>query len=130
MDMCVAALMKLVRAKASYCPPDIQAWQLISTKLPLKADEAEAQYVHGIVADLVLEQHAGLLGPGQAYLGRILSALAEVYRLDDFCDKRTDAKIHTIFGMLPLDVLQQLSTSFTEKQGKKIELMRNSKPPV
>ena len=43
-------------------------------------------HMHGVVADLVLEQHSGLLGPGQAYLGQILSALAEVYRQADTCN--------------------------------------------
>jgi len=96
-------------------------WDLIVKKLPLKSDDEEAKKVHEIVVNLVLEQHAGLLGGDN--LGKTLSVLAEVYQQEDMATKETDANIKKIFQMIPADNLRNLQSSFTEKQAKKIEKM-------
>lgn len=122
-DNAVAALLILARDKAAQCPPEVQAWPLIVSKLPLKNDEEEAVKVHTILVDLVLAQHAGLLGPDRANLGKILSVLAEVYGSESLSNKETDEKILRIFRLLQREHLVALAGSFTEKQQKRIEKM-------
>mmetsp|Transcript_118291 Transcript_118291/g.381826 ORF Transcript_118291/g.381826 Transcript_118291/m.381826 type:complete len:1124 (+) Transcript_118291:91-3462(+) len=122
-DNAVAALFTLSKEKPDLCPPEIQAWSAVLSRLPLKEDEEEAKKVHETVAGLVLEQHAGLLGPAEAHLGKVLSALAEVYKQEEFCTKDTDKKILKVFQLLPRERLQALAGSFAEKQQKKIEKM-------
>lgn len=119
----VAALLMLARHQGAHCPPEIPAWLLVVQKLPLKEDDAEAKVVHGVIVDLVIEQHAGLLGNDNAHLGKILSSLAEVYKQEDVCSKETDEKILRIFQLLPQSVLSQVASSFTEKQQKRVESM-------
>ena len=51
-------------------PPNVPAWQLVVSKLPLKEDEDEATKVHAMIADLVLAQHAGLIGLLAGMTGR------------------------------------------------------------
>eukprot|EP00406_Dinophysis_acuminata_P044477 CAMPEP_0179310970 /NCGR_PEP_ID=MMETSP0797-20121207/52443_1 /TAXON_ID=47934 /ORGANISM="Dinophysis acuminata, Strain DAEP01" /LENGTH=1117 /DNA_ID=CAMNT_0021020725 /DNA_START=60 /DNA_END=3413 /DNA_ORIENTATION=- len=123
MDNCVSALLALARGKGEFCPPDVPAWQLIVNKLPLTTDEDEAKKVHRAVCTLVLEQHAGLLGPDHGHIGKILSALAEVYHQEELCNKETEADILRIFQHIPQEKLQSLAGNFTEKQQKKIEKM-------
>lgn len=123
MDNCVSALLGLARHQAALCPLDVPAWQMVVGKLPLQDDEDEAKKVHKAVAELLLEQHAGLLGAEQAHLGKILSALAEVYKQENLCNEDTDAAILRIFQMLPRDNLLKLASGFSEKQQKKIEKM-------
>jgi len=122
-DNCVSALFALARDKPTLCPPEVPAWQLVVGKLPIKDDEDEAKKVHKGVAQLVLDQHAGLLGPDNAHIGKILSALAEVYKQENLCEKETDAAIVRIFQMMPRDNLLKLAGGFSEKQQKKIEKM-------
>merc|ERR1712070_818217 len=123
MDNAVAALLELAQAKPDQCPPSVPSWQLVVSKLSLKHDDDEAQKVHDKVVDLVFQQHAGLLGPDGANLGKILSALAEVYRTETICKKETDAKICNVFQAIPREHLLSLARGFTEKQQKKIEKM-------
>jgi len=125
-DNSVAALLTLAVEKASLCPAEIQAWPLVIAKLPLKDDEDEAKKVHDKLADLVLQQHEGVLGTNGAHLGAILSVLAEVYHVEDICKKESEEKILKIFTMLPKDRLQAEASKFTEKQQKKIEKMLSS----
>jgi len=120
-DNAVSALVSLAGAHANSCPGNIMPWDLIVKKLPLKSDDEEAKKVHEIVVNLVLEQHAGLLGGDN--LGKTLSVLAEVYQQEDMATKETDANIKKIFQMIPADNLRNLQSSFTEKQAKKIEKM-------
>lgn len=120
-DNAVSAMLSLVQAKASLCPADVQPWQLIVSKLPLTQDEEEAKKVHKAVVQLVLSQDAGLLGPDGAHLGKILSAFAEIYKMEGPSDKETDEAISRIFQMIPQDKLRTLGASFSEKQMKKIE---------
>jgi len=129
-DNAVAALLMLAKERSSLCPPEVQAWQLVIGKLPLKEDEDEAKKMHKIVADLVLAQDAGVLGTNGAHLGKLLSALAEVYQQEDICEKETDAKILSIFTLLPRENLTQLAGNFSEKQQKKIERMLTATPTV
>lgn len=123
MDNCVSALASLMQHKSSACPPEVPAWQLIVNKLPLRDDEDEAKKVHKMICELVMSQNAGLLGPDNAHIGKILSALAEVYKQEELSAKETDALILRIFQMLPRSNLQQLAAGFSEKQQKKIEKM-------
>jgi hypothetical protein len=122
-DNAVAALLTLVRYQAACCPPEVPAWQLVLSKLPLKKDEDEAKKVHENIVDLVLEQNSGLLGPDRANLGAILSCLAEVHRSEDLSSKQIDEKILKIFHHLPQEALVKMSSSFSSKQQKKIEKM-------
>jgi len=123
MDNCTSALFALARHQLPLCPPDVPAWQIVVNKLPIQEDEDEAKKVHKAVAELLLEQHAGLLGPDKAHLGKVLSALAEVYKQETLCDEETGALILRIFQMLPRDNLLKLASGFSEKQQKKIEKM-------
>jgi len=125
-DNAVAALLGLAKNKAAQCPPEIQAFQLVVAKLPLKDDEEEARKVHKLVCDMVLGQHEGLLGAGAAHLGKIMSALAEIHKSETLSEKETDEKITQIFKSLPQDRLMQLAANFTEKQQKKIEKLLTS----
>merc|ERR1712066_935962 len=120
MDNCVSALLQLARHKAAQCPAEVPAWQLVVGKLPIRDDEDEAKKVHQILAELLVEQHAGLLGPENSNLGKVLSCLAEVYKQENLVEKETDAAILRIFQMLPRENLAGLAGGFSEKQQKKI----------
>lgn len=123
MDNCVSALVSLMQHKGNLCPPEVPSWQLIVGKLPLRDDEDEAKKVHKTISELILAQNAGLLGPDNANIGKLLSALAEVYKQETLSAKETDELILRIFQMLPRDALLKLAGGFTEKQQKKIEKM-------
>merc|ERR1719168_476904 len=123
MDNCVSALFALARHQLPLCPPDVPAWQVVVSKLPIQEDEDEAKKVHKAVTELLMEQHSGLLGPDQANLGKILSSLAEVYKQENLCNEETGDKILQIFKMLPRENLMKYASGFTEKQQKKIEKM-------
>merc|ERR1712226_522057 len=112
----VAALLMLAKDKGAMCPPEVQAWSLVLSRLPLKEDEDEAKKVHKVIADLVLAQNAGLLGPDGSHLGKVLSVLAEVYEQEELCEKETDTKIRTIFQNIPRDNLMKVASSLSEKQ--------------
>lgn len=123
-DHAVAALFSLARAHVGQCPPEVQAWRLVVNGLPLRDDAEEARKVHAVVVDLVLEQHPGLLGGAErAYLGLVLSALAEIYHFEPLSCGETDEKIRRIFSMIPRENLQLLVGNFSEKQRLKIEKM-------
>jgi hypothetical protein len=122
-DNAVAALLALSRHKAQCTPPDVPAWELIVSKLPLEADWDEAKKVHKSIVELVMQQDAGLLGPNAANLGKILSALAEMYKSEEISEKETDAIILQIFNAIPQEKLLTLKDAFSEKQMKKIERM-------
>jgi len=126
-DNAVAALLTLAKEKPTHCPPDVQAWSLLISRLPLRDDEEEAKKVHEKIVDLVLEEHQGLLGgPGRQNLGQVLSVLAEVYHVEAICKKEMEEKILRVFRSIPVDVLKGLASGFTEKQQKKIEKMLTS----
>jgi len=74
-----------------------------------------------MVCDLLLAEHAGLVGGGN-HLGPILSALAEVYKQENICEPETDEKILKIFNGLKAN-LGTWAGSFSEKQQKKVEKM-------
>jgi len=84
--------------------------------------------VHKMITGLVLEQHTGLLGPEHRHIGKILSALAEVYHQEELCTKETETDILRIFQHIPQERLQGLAGDFTEKQQKKIEKMLTAEP--
>jgi len=123
LDNGVAALLALAKEMPARCPQGIEPWQLVVRRLPLRQDEEEAKKVHAKLVDLVLEQHAGLLGPARQNLGMVLSALVEVYHQENVCSKDTDAKILRVFQLIPCDNLVQLAGCFSEKQRRKIEKM-------
>merc|ERR1719469_942695 len=77
MDNCVSAMLALARHQAPQCPPEVPAWQLVVGKLPIRDDEDEAKKVHKIISEMILAQNAGLLGPDNSHIGKVLSALAE-----------------------------------------------------
>jgi len=120
-DNSVAALLQLARYKESCCPPDVQAWSLAISKLPITYDEDEAKKVHQTVVELLQSQHAGLLGSDRQNLGPILSALAEVSNNETLASQETRDAIVVVFKAIPRDLLLQLAGTFTEKQQKKIE---------
>jgi len=123
-DNAVAGLLTLAVEKSEHCPAELQgAWPAIIAKLPIRDDEDEAKKVHDKVADLVLAQHKGILGPDTANLGPVLAILAEVFHVENICKKETEEKILKIFKLLPQDVLKAKSGSFSEKQQRKIEKM-------
>jgi len=126
LDNAVAALLMLTKEHGGLCPADINAWQIIVSKLPLQEDEEEARKVHATVADLVMAQHPGLLGPDAVHLGKILGCLAEAYRSESLSEKETDEKILNIFKMIPPERLAALAGDITEKQKMKIEHMLRS----
>eukprot|EP00928_Gymnodinium_smaydae_P028185 TRINITY_DN2155_c2_g2_i1.p1 TRINITY_DN2155_c2_g2~~TRINITY_DN2155_c2_g2_i1.p1 ORF type:complete len:1130 (-),score=342.11 TRINITY_DN2155_c2_g2_i1:133-3522(-) len=124
LDHAVAALLSLARAQPGACPAEVPAWSLVAKGLPLREDSDEAKKVHAAVADLVLEQHAGLLGgERRAHLGEVLGALAEIYGTESMCGEATGQKIRQVFLSAPRAELQALAGTFTEKQRKKIEKM-------
>jgi len=122
-DNAVAALFVLTREKPQLCPPEVQAWQLILSRLPLKDDEEEAKKVHEALVTLVIEEHQGVLGVDRGNIAQILSILAEVYHVENMCNPETETKILQIFTNIPRDILQACAARFSEKQQKKIEKM-------
>lgn len=72
----------------------------------------------------MLQQDQGLLGPNHAHLGKVLSALAEIYKDRDNSDKETDEQILQIFKSIPQQVLLQWKDSFSQKQERKIGKIR------
>merc|ERR1719277_1434401 len=74
-------------------------------------------------ASVSFSQRFSCLGPDNAHIGKVLSALAEVYKQENLCEKETDALILKIFQMLPRENLFKLAGGFSEKQQKKIEKM-------
>jgi len=125
-DNAIAALLSLAKEKGQLCPPEINAWDMVLARLPLKDDEDEAKKVHEKVVDLVLAQDQGLLGANNANLAKVLSILAEIYKQENIISKENDAKILSVFKMLPPDVVRSAAASFTQKQQKKIEKMLTS----
>lgn len=123
MDNCVSALFLLARYQSPQCPPEINAWQFVVNKLPIRDDEDEAKKVHRGLVELIAEQNAGLLGPDNCHLGKVLSALAEVYKQEGLSTTEIDTGICNLFKRLPLEAVSRLAASFSEKQQKKIEKM-------
>lgn len=119
-DNAVGALMSLAIGASAQCPPEVQAWTLILSRLPLRHDEDEAKIVHEKIVDQVMAQNQGLLGSGNANIGLVLSILAEVYHTENICNKSTDEKILKVFKMIPQPMLLPLVSGFTEKQQKKV----------
>merc|ERR1719183_451885 len=115
-DNAVAALLSLAKDKPAGCPADIQAWSLLVSRLPIRQDEEEARKVHETIVDLVLAEHSGLLGDQGCNLGPVLSMLAEIYRVEEICNKGTENKIKGIFQAIPQAQLQALASKFSEKQ--------------
>jgi hypothetical protein len=123
MDNAVAALFSLGRNMSAQCPPDINPFALFVSKLPLKTDLEEAKKVHLLVCQCLQQQHAGLLGANQEHVGKILSCLAEIHKAEDMSNEEIDALILQIFKALPREMIGKFSSSFTEKQQKRIEKM-------
>eukprot|EP00932_Pfiesteria_piscicida_P009842 SRR837773.20645.p1 GENE.SRR837773.20645~~SRR837773.20645.p1 ORF type:complete len:718 (-),score=391.53 SRR837773.20645:73-2178(-) len=125
MDNCVSALFLLARHQSARCPPEVNAWQLVVSKLPIRDDEDEAKKVHRGLVELLAEQNAGLIGPDNCNLGKVLSALAEVYKQEGLSTTEIDTGIANLFRMLPREAVGNLAASFSEKQQKKIEKILN-----
>mmetsp|Transcript_72239 Transcript_72239/g.224078 ORF Transcript_72239/g.224078 Transcript_72239/m.224078 type:complete len:1116 (-) Transcript_72239:70-3417(-) len=124
LDNATAALLALAIAQGQNCPPEVDAWKLVASRLPLKEDEEEAKKVHEKLVDLVLAEHQGLLGgAARPNLGQVLSILAEIYHVEAICKKETEDKILQVFKAIPVDILKGFAAGFTEKQQKKIEKM-------
>jgi len=123
MDNCVSALLLLARHQSAQCPQEVPAWKLVVDKLPIREDEEEAKKVHKALVELLAEQNAGLIGPDNANLGKVLSALAEVHKQETMSSEEIDTGITNIFKMLPREALVVCAASFSEKQQKKIEKM-------
>merc|ERR1711904_537813 len=109
LDNAVAALLRLAVHQPGSCPPGLDAWTMVLSKLPLREDEEEAKKVHKMVAGLILQEHQGILGKDNANLGKLLSILAEVHKVEAICDQDCDAEIANIFRKLPRAVLVQLA---------------------
>jgi len=125
-DNAVGAMMSLSIGCPGQCPPEVQSWNLVLSRLPLRDDEEEARIVHEKLVDQVMAQNQGLLGAGNANLGPALGILAEVYHTEGICTKDTDEKILKVFKMIPQAMLGQLAASFSEKQQKKVQKMISS----
>lgn len=121
MDNAVAALMQLAVHHPSVVPAGIDPWGVIVDKLPLKKDQEQAKKSHNLLADLVMQENAAVLGPNHAHVGKILPCFAEIHQSERFSVKDLDLKIDTIFQKMPQSVLQGLATSFTEKQMLRIQ---------
>jgi len=126
MDNAVAALLSLAKEKSQLCPPEVPAWDLVLSKLPVKDDEDEAKKVHDKVVELLLAQNPGLVGENNKNLPKVLSILAEVYKQESMSKTEIDDKISKVFKMLPQNVIMGAAGSFTEKQQRKIEKMLSS----
>eukprot|EP00931_Biecheleriopsis_adriatica_P043158 TRINITY_DN24680_c0_g3_i1.p1 TRINITY_DN24680_c0_g3~~TRINITY_DN24680_c0_g3_i1.p1 ORF type:complete len:1101 (-),score=285.62 TRINITY_DN24680_c0_g3_i1:18-3320(-) len=125
-DNAVGALLSMAIVHQKQCPPEIQTWNLILARLPLRDDEEEAKIVHEKLVDQVMAQNADLLGPQNGNLAPVLSILAEVYKTESICNKSSDEKILKVFKMIPPANLSTLASGFTEKQQKKIQKMLSS----
>jgi hypothetical protein len=123
MDNAIAALFALARNMTAACPPEVNAFGMVISQLPIKADYEEAKKVHLLVCQLLMQQHGGLLGANQEHLGKILSVLAEIHKQEDTSNEEIDGLILQVFQTLPRDMLGKLSGNFTEKQQKRIEKM-------
>lgn len=123
MDNAVAALFSLARNMSAQCPPDVAAFPLVLSKLPLKADFEEAKKVHTLVCMLLQQQHPGLVGANQENVPKILSILADIYKQEETSEPKIDEEILKIFKALGPQNLSRYSGSFSEKQQKRIEKM-------
>lgn len=121
MDNAVAALFSLARNMINQCPPDVNAFSLVLSRLPLKHDLEEAKKVHTLVCQLLQQQHGGLLGANQENVPKILSILADIYKQEENSDDKIDAQILAIFKALPQSVLSKMVGAFSEKQQARIE---------
>eukprot|EP00746_Dinoflagellata_sp_MGD_P117341 gnl/MRDRNA2_/MRDRNA2_53179_c0_seq1.p1 gnl/MRDRNA2_/MRDRNA2_53179_c0~~gnl/MRDRNA2_/MRDRNA2_53179_c0_seq1.p1 ORF type:complete len:1113 (-),score=329.99 gnl/MRDRNA2_/MRDRNA2_53179_c0_seq1:538-3876(-) len=121
LDNATAALVRLSQYQAAACPAGMDSWGLALAKCPLRQDEEEGKKTHKILVELVLQQHAGILGPNNAHLGKLLSIFAEVHSVAEISDNECDAGIEKIFKMLPQDLIKSNIANFSEKQQKKIE---------
>jgi len=122
-DNAVGALTSLAIGAFGQCPPEVQAWSLIISKLPLRDDWEEAQVVHGKIVDQVAAQNQNLLGANNANLGPVLVIFAEIHQTQGICNQATDDKILQVFKMIPQATVVQLASGFSEKQRKKVEKM-------
>lgn len=122
-DNAVGALTSLAIGAFGQCPPEVQAWSLIISKLPLRDDWEEAQVVHGKIVDQVVAQNQNLLGANNANLGPVLGIFAEIHQTQGICNQATDDKILKVFKMIPQPTVLQLASGFSEKQRKKVEKM-------
>jgi len=122
-DNAVGALTSLAIGASGHCPPEVQAWSLILSKLPLRDDWEEAQAVHGKIVDQVAAQNQSLLGANNANLGTVLGIFAEIHQTQGICNEATDEKILKVFRMIPQQSVLQLASGFSEKQRKKVEKM-------
>merc|ERR1712232_549231 len=86
-DNAVAALLALSINQSQSCPPQVQPWDLILSKLPLEADWDEAKKVNKIIVDNVMAQNAGMLGPNASRLVFNVTAPAEIYTSEEYCEK-------------------------------------------
>mmetsp|Transcript_32109 Transcript_32109/g.90183 ORF Transcript_32109/g.90183 Transcript_32109/m.90183 type:complete len:1118 (-) Transcript_32109:115-3468(-) len=123
MDNCVSAMLLLARHQHAACPQDVPAWQLVVNKLPIRDDEDEAKKVHKALVELLTEQNAGLIGPNNAHLGKVLSALAEAYKQEGLSNDELDIEIQNLFKRFPVQILETCAQVFSEKQQKKIQKM-------
>lgn len=126
MDNAAAAMFSLGRQMSPQCPPEVNAFGIFLTKLPLKADLEEAKKVHLLVAQCLQQQHAGLIGASQENVGKILSVLAEIHKQEDTSNDEIDALILSIFKALPREALAKFGSGFSEKQQKRIEKILTS----
>jgi len=122
-DNATAAMFSLARQMSAQCPPDVNAFALSLSKMPMKADLEEAKKVHLMVCQLLQQQNAGMLGANQENVGKILSVLAEIHKAEDMSNDEIDALILQIFKALPREMLGKFAGSFSEKQQKRVEKM-------
>jgi hypothetical protein len=128
-DNAVSAFGLILRHHRASVPAaaDANIWAQWLGYLPLKTDEEEAQKVHEMLAVLVQEQHAELLGKDYAHLSKILGIFADVYGNEELVTKETTEKIHAIIKTLGEAGLSRFGHALTAKQQKKLERMwRNS----
>eukprot|EP00929_Paragymnodinium_shiwhaense_P000928 TRINITY_DN101124_c0_g1_i1.p1 TRINITY_DN101124_c0_g1~~TRINITY_DN101124_c0_g1_i1.p1 ORF type:complete len:1114 (+),score=426.29 TRINITY_DN101124_c0_g1_i1:133-3474(+) len=121
LDNVIAAMLSLARHQSDACPPEVQAWNMVVEKLPLREDEEEARECHTSLVQCIIAQHPGIVAGDN--LGKALAVLAEIHENESLSKEELDKEIVKIFKTINPDILRQMAGNFTEKQQKKIEHM-------
>jgi hypothetical protein len=120
-DNAVAALFALAMNCAAQCPPNLDAYGVALSKMPLRSDCEEALKLHKLLVERFCAQDAALIGANNKNFGKILSIMAEVHKEEDISDREIDALITNTFKALNPAQIAQCASSFSEKQQKRIE---------
>jgi len=96
-----------------------QLWSVWLAGLPCQEDEQEGAKNHGILLRLLQQERAEVVGEGGQNVPKILGVLVDVYKTD-MVDEETSKGIGQLAIRLGEARLEQMASSYTDKQKKKL----------